>query len=210
MLPDVPCHITQRGVDRCETFSSDQERTTYLCLVRENLEDAAVRILGYCLMSNHVHVVAIPAREDSLSILFRRVHGRYAQYYNAHSGRSGRLWQNRFFPACWQNRISGQLWPTWKEIRSESAMLENAGDHEWSSAAAHLTGSDNSGLLDMQWWQEHRPNNWGERLRDQDSAAEIAYGRAPMPGGHLGKRVSLKRWRRCLVGSGAVVVLRRR
>ena len=56
-------------------------------------------ILGYCLMSNHVHLIAVPAREDSLSVLLRRVHGRYAQYYNALSGRSGHLWQNRFF-AC--------------------------------------------------------------------------------------------------------------
>lgn len=66
-------------------------------LLRENLSDAAVRILGYCLMTNHVHLVAVPGREDSLSILMRRLHGRYAQYYNAHSGRSGHLWQNWFF-----------------------------------------------------------------------------------------------------------------
>ena len=37
-------------------------------------------------MSNHVHLVAVPAKEDSLSVLFRRVHGRYAQYHNAHAG----------------------------------------------------------------------------------------------------------------------------
>ena len=169
VLPDVPCHITQRGVDRRETFSSDQDRTTYLRLVHENLQDAAVRILGYCLMNNHVHVVAIPAREDSLSILFRRVHGRYAQYYNAHSGRSGHLWQNRFF-ACMLSE--SHLWAALAYVERNpvrAGMLENAADYEWSSAAAHLTGSDNSGLLDMQWWQEHRPNNWGERLRDQDS-----------------------------------------
>ena len=99
LLPDIPCHITQRGVDRREVFSADQDRNTYLGLLRENLSDAGVRILGYCLMSNHVHLVAVPAKEDSLSILLRRAHGRYARYYNARAGRSGHLWQNRFF-AC--------------------------------------------------------------------------------------------------------------
>ena len=44
--PSVPCHITQRGVDHREVFSSDQGRNTYLRLVREDLEDASVRILG--------------------------------------------------------------------------------------------------------------------------------------------------------------------
>src|SRR6185312_8363576 len=102
VLPEVPCHITQRGVDRCEVFSEDQDRITYLRLIQENLADAAVRVLGYCLMSNHVHLIAVPAREDSLSILARRVHGRYAQYYNARSGRSGHSWQNRFLAEKWK------------------------------------------------------------------------------------------------------------
>ena len=38
-------------------------------------------------MTNHLHLVAVPEREESLSILLRRVHGRYAQYYNARWGR---------------------------------------------------------------------------------------------------------------------------
>src|SRR5215472_5265875 len=89
LLPEIPCHITQRGVDRREVFSSGQDRSTYLGLIQENLNDTGVRILGYCLMSNHVHLVAVPAKEDSLSILMRRVHGWYAQYYNAYTGRRG-------------------------------------------------------------------------------------------------------------------------
>ncbi len=42
VLPGIPCHITQRGVDRCETFSIDEDRRTYLRLVRENLSEAGV------------------------------------------------------------------------------------------------------------------------------------------------------------------------
>jgi putative transposase len=99
VLPGVPVHITQRGVNRCETFSSDRDRSTYLRLIAGNLSDARVHILGWCLMTNHIHLIALPECEDSLAILLRRAHGRYAQYYNAAMGRSGHLWQNRFF-AC--------------------------------------------------------------------------------------------------------------
>jgi len=49
----------------------------------------------------------MPEREDSLSVLLRRVHGRYAQYYNARYGRTGHLWQNRYF-ACALG--PGHLW----------------------------------------------------------------------------------------------------
>lgn len=99
LLPEVACHVTQRGVDRRETFSADDDRHTYLRLLRDNLAEAQVNLVAWCLMTNHVHLVALPAGEESLSILFRRVHGRYAQYYNARWSRTGHLWQNRFF-AC--------------------------------------------------------------------------------------------------------------
>jgi putative transposase len=54
-------------------------------------------------MSNHVHWVVVPERADSLAVLFRRVHGAYAQAVNAGLGRSGHLWQNRFYscPLFW-------------------------------------------------------------------------------------------------------------
>ena len=51
LLPDVLCHVTQRGVDRRERFSSDEDGETYLRLLRENLDDAAVKVLGWCLMT---------------------------------------------------------------------------------------------------------------------------------------------------------------
>jgi REP element-mobilizing transposase RayT len=71
VLPGIPRHITQRGVDRRETFSAEEDRATYLRLLRENLAESEVRVLGWCLMTNHVHLVLVPAREDSLSILLR-------------------------------------------------------------------------------------------------------------------------------------------
>jgi putative transposase len=116
VLPGIPHHITQRGVDRCQTFSIDEDRLTYLRLVRENLSDAGVQLLGWCLMTNHVHLVALPAREDSLSVMMRRVHGRYAQYYNARSGRTGHLWQNRFFACPLGARHLWLPWLMWNGI----------------------------------------------------------------------------------------------
>jgi putative transposase len=76
VLPGVPYHVTQRGVDRQATFSLDEDRHTYLRLLREYLSETDVRVWGWYLMSNHVHLVLLPGREDSLSLLLRRVHGR--------------------------------------------------------------------------------------------------------------------------------------
>ena len=50
----------------------------------------------FVLMTNHVHFVVVPEREDSVAVLFRRVNGRYAQYVNVRRERVGHLWQNRY------------------------------------------------------------------------------------------------------------------
>jgi putative transposase len=159
-------------VDRREVFSVDQDRNTYLRLIQENLKDAAVSILGYCLMANHVHLVAVPAKEDSLSILLRRVHGRYAQYYNAHTGRSGHLWQNRFF-ACMLGPT--HLWAALCYVERNpvrAGIVQRAAEYPWSSASAHLAGEDQSGILDMDWWKREQPRNWSEQLECEGAQAE--------------------------------------
>ena len=45
--------------------------------MREQMPHAELRALAYCLMSNHVHLVVVAERADSLAILFRRVHGQF-------------------------------------------------------------------------------------------------------------------------------------
>ncbi len=150
VLPGIAHHITQRGVNRCQTFSSDDDRQTYLRLLKLNLEDSGVNVLGWCLMSNHTHLVAVPAREDSLSVLFRRVHGRYAQYYNARTARTGHLWQNRFF-ACPLDH--DHLWTALAYVERNpvrAAIVPRAGDYTWSSAVAHLIGQDERAILNME------------------------------------------------------------
>ncbi len=66
-------------------------------LPRDQGQDASVSVQTYCLMSHHVHLIVTPEQGDSLAVRFRRVHGRYAQYFNARYRRSGHLWPGRFF-----------------------------------------------------------------------------------------------------------------
>jgi putative transposase len=152
-------------VDRRETFSSDDDRRTYLRLVARNLPEAGVRLLAWCLMTNHVHLIAVPERDDSLAVLLRRVHGCYSQYYNACHDRSGHLWQNRYF-ACALGR--SRLWIAMTYVERNpvrAGLAQCAEQYLWSSAAAHVQGRDDSRLLDMDWWhQEHGSEGWAEAL----------------------------------------------
>jgi putative transposase len=187
VLPDVPCHITQRGVDRRETFSSDTDRLTYLRLLRDNLPDARATILGFCLMTNHVHLIAVPERQDSLAVLLRRVHGRYAQYYNTRSARTGHLWQNRFF-ACVLDE--SHLWTALAYVDRNplrAGMVERGGDYRWSSAAAHLWGDDATGVLDMTWWRRETCGvDWETTRRADHADADSALRRCTYAGRPFG------------------------
>ena len=78
---DIPHHVTQRGNARQFVLSSDAERAVYLGLLREHAGLHGLSILGYCLMSNHVHLVVIPRTADALTVVLKQTHGRYAAYW---------------------------------------------------------------------------------------------------------------------------------
>ena len=95
----VPHHITQRGNDRQDVFRTDVDRVRYLQLLAEHAGQWGVRLLGYCLMSNHVHLIAVPRSPESFARGIGRAHYRYTREYNLMNRRSGHLWQNRFYSA---------------------------------------------------------------------------------------------------------------
>jgi putative transposase len=61
----------------------DADRSVYLKLLRENLALYKVSLIGYCLMSNHIHLIAVPRTVDGLAQALKHTHGRYASYWNA-------------------------------------------------------------------------------------------------------------------------------
>ena len=66
-LPDIPCHVIQRGNNRQASFYAEQDYLFYL----ECLEDACrryrVAVHAYVLMTNHVHLLMTPAEEEGIS-----------------------------------------------------------------------------------------------------------------------------------------------
>ncbi len=76
----VAHHITQRGIDRQRVFFTDADRLTYLDCLETYGVQARLRVLAYCLLSNHIHLVAVPEEPASMAVALRRTHSRYALY----------------------------------------------------------------------------------------------------------------------------------
>ena len=58
VIPGVPHHITQRGNRREDVFFTDNDRRRYLELLKEYPDKHGLEIQAYCLMRNHLHLVA--------------------------------------------------------------------------------------------------------------------------------------------------------
>jgi putative transposase len=78
VVVNVPHHVTQRGNARQFLLAGDGERLVYLNLLRRYVQLHELSLLGYCLMSNHVHLVGIPRKADALALAMKQTHGRYA------------------------------------------------------------------------------------------------------------------------------------
>ncbi len=166
VVPGLAYHITQRGTNQQRVFFSGSDRVTYLRLLQQNLALSETRVLTWCLMTNHIHLVLVPGREDSLEVLFRRLHGRYAQMVNAKRLRSGHLWQNRFFSCALSSSHLRRTLAYVERNPVRAGMVAQAEQYEWSSAAIHLgLAPDRLQLADLEFWrQEGGAEAWGPLL----------------------------------------------
>jgi putative transposase len=152
---DVAHHVTQRGNARQYLLTSDAERTVYLDLLRQAVQLHSLSIIGYCLMSNHVHLVVIPRKAAAMAKALKQAHGRYAAFWNGAHASSGHVWQGRFY-SC--SLDSAHLWEAlrYAELNPVRAgLVAHAELWKWSSAAAHCGAGEPDELLDMKPWREH-------------------------------------------------------
>jgi putative transposase len=156
VLPGVPHHVTQRGNNRQDVFFSDQDRIHYIQMLRAHSHRHDLRILGWCLMSNHVHLIVIPGNSGSLALALGQAHSQYSLEYNRLDGRVGHLWQNRFFscPLEPSHLVSAMRYVELNPVRAK--MTTEAWDWRWSSARAHTSLQAHDELLDWPWrdWME--------------------------------------------------------
>jgi len=171
----VPHHVTQRGNARQYILGADADRMVYLDLLRQSVELHGLALVGYCLMSNHVHLIAIPGKVDVMGRALKDTHGRYAAYWNAvhHSG--GHVWQGRFY-SCPLDESH-----LWKALRYtelnpvRAGLVAKAERWQWSSAAAHCGVLQAVGCLAMESWQARwSACTWRTFLATGETESELA------------------------------------
>jgi putative transposase len=142
VVPGMPHHITQRGNRRQMTFFNDDDYHAYLELMAHWCRQCHVDIWAYCLMPNHVHLIAVPESEAALRQAIGEAHRRYTRRINFRERWRGHLWQGRFasFVMDEPYLLAAARYIELNPVRARLALA--AGQFRWSSAAAHLAGKD--------------------------------------------------------------------
>ena len=88
-------HVTSRGDRREPIFEDDEDRLRFLTVLAEVVERFNWLGHGYCLMTNHYHLV-VETPDANLSKGMRQLNGLYTQASNRRHQRTGHLFQGRF------------------------------------------------------------------------------------------------------------------
>lgn len=142
VVPGYPHHVTQRGNRREAIFFEPGDQEVYRDLLAAQAERARVDIWAYCLMPNHVHIVAAPQDAAGLGRAVGETHRRYTNFINARGRWTGHLFQSRFASVAMdeEHLLACVRYVSLNPVRAR--LVGRAEEWPWSSVRAHLAGVD--------------------------------------------------------------------
>jgi len=169
--------VTQRGNRRQQTFFGEADYEAYHALMAHFCGESGVEIWAYCLMPNHVHLVAVPPSREALAHAVGEAHRRYSRMINFREGWRGHLWQGRFSSTVMDepHLLAAVRYVELNPVRA--GLVARAQEWPWSSAKAHLTGRDDE-LVTLRAMTE-RVDDWQAYLDaglSEGEAERIRYG----------------------------------
>jgi putative transposase len=143
-------HVINRGNNRLKVFHKPQDYEAFVAMVAEACERVPVRLLAYCIMPNHFHLVLWPRGDGDLSRWMQWLLTAHVRRYHVHYGGSGHVWQGRFkaFPIQQNEHLLTALRYVERNAL-RAGLVGRAQDWAWSSA---------------RWWRDRR--RWPAFLHD--------------------------------------------
>ncbi len=155
---------------------TDNDYVAYLEIIAECSRRHGVEIWAYCLMPDHVHLIAVPEEKNSLSNCLRAAHGRYTKYINRRTGSSGQFWQGRYSSHLLDEEylIACARYIEINPVKRE--YVDQPEDWPWSSAKAHIMKKDDP-LVKVRLLPERVEKDWQDFLAETrpEEEADLFY-----------------------------------
>ena len=170
----VPLHVTQRGNFRAPVFRGEGDYELYVRLLRLYARRYGNRVVGYCLMPNHVHLVVIPGHGEGLSAMVQALAGASSRLLNEQMERVGHVWQGRFYSAT-LGHLHYRTALAYVDLNPVRAgLVKEAAEYRWSSAAAHAGERAYPDFLDRDEFSAlYSERAWREILRAEEDKALV-------------------------------------
>jgi putative transposase len=182
-------HVLCRGNARQRVFRKEGDYTAFLALFDEAQEKLPMRIVGYCLVPNHVHLVLWPKEDGDLSRWMQRVLTTHVRRYHEHFHGSGHVWQGRFkaFPIQADEHLLMVLrYVERNPLRAR--LVAAAADWPYSSLGRDRRAPRPAWLVDG---PAPRGRNWAAHVERPQTEAELAALRHSV---HRGTPFGSDRW----------------
>ena len=174
IIPGLPHHFTQRGNARQQVFDTDRDRHLFLRLLAQYATKYELEILGYCLMPNHYHLIAIPHHPNSAALALGRLHADYARIININRDACGHLWQSRYHSVTLDPTYTWRALAYVERNPVRANIVPTAQQFPWSSAPARLGITKAPQWLSLQPWSRRwSDNDWHTLLKDFPSEPTV-------------------------------------
>jgi putative transposase len=169
---DVCYHVLNRSNGRDDVFHKKEDYVAFLDLIEQAQERLPMRLLAWCLMPNHFHLILWPHNDGDLSRWMQWLMTSHVRRYHRHYHGSGHVWQGRFkaFPI----EEDEHLWTVLRYVERNALrarLVRRAENWPWSSSAA-WNGGKRAGMLHP--GPLLRKKDWLDWVNRPQSEAELA------------------------------------
>ena len=142
-----PQHVILRGNNRQDIFRNTADYQRMLDLIEQHSREQGVEIHAYVLMTNHLHLLLTPQKDQALPKMMQAVGRSYVQTFNKVHGRTGTLWEGRYRSTLIQTErylLACMAYIDLNPVRAQ--MVAQPDDYIWSSYS-HYVGRRNDRLI---------------------------------------------------------------
>ena len=164
-------HVINRGNGRAQIFHKDEDYRAFIEMIRQSCERLPLRVVSWCLMPNHFHLVVWPYADGDLSRWMQWLMTCHVRRYHGHYHSSGHVWQGRFkaFPIQQDSHyLTVVRYVERNALRAK--LVTRAEDWQWSSLYALKKRRDYPFLSDG---PVKRPRNWLARVNHEQEENEL-------------------------------------
>ena len=171
VIPYCPHHIIQRGNRRQRVFFSEDDKNLYLQILNYHCRKESVEIWCYCLMDNHVHLIAVPKKTENLARAIGAIHRKYTYMINIRHNWKGYLWQGRFLSYPMDEKYLYLAVRYIERNPVRAGIVRKAEDYPWSSAKAHVFRKPDNVLT--KFYLNSVIKDWSSYLQEEEREEDI-------------------------------------